>query len=178
MSSFLPSAFLLSAPSSDGSSRREGVLGVVLVVFCLCVLVGLLGACAKRTAPPPPQMTLEIKPKPNANKGQVFYMVVRSTNEKQYLTETYAGIAALVFADPPDANVLGAFPIFPGKNEKIKVVQPRQNPVAFYFLFTDPSDDWRHLVAQPLASTYEITIEQDSVVIGSRRGLFRRFQKY
>ncbi len=123
-------------------------------------------------------MTLEIKPKATANNGQIFYMVVRSTNEKQYLTETYANIAAIVFADPPDANVLGAFPIFPGKNEKIKVVQPRQNPVAFYFLFTDPSDDWRYLMAQPLASTYEITIERNSVTIGSRSGLFRRFQRY
>lgn len=137
----------------------------VSVFLLLSLLLGFVGGCGGQSIPPPPQMSLEIRADAKANQGKVFYILVRSTNEKQYLTETYANIAALVFANPPDPSVLGAFPVFPNKKQKIQVVQPSQNPVAFYFLFTEASDQWRQLVDQPLVDSYIIQIHGDRVQI-------------
>lgn len=150
-------------------------LDKLLAILFLGLLISLLGGCGGRSNPAPPQMALEIKPAATANKGQVFYMVVRSTNEKQYLTATYADITGLVFADPPDPSVLGAFPVFPGKPQTLNVAQPGQNPVAFYFLFSGPSDHWRHLVDQPLAAGYEIRIEGDTVVVAGKKSFWSFF---
>ncbi|TYT73918.1 hypothetical protein [Desulfobotulus mexicanus] len=152
------------------TSDRRAVVHKPLL-FLLPVLLIFLSAtgCGKpwQTAPGP-QMLLRIQAMPDANRGRIFYMLVRETTEKQYLTESYAEIAALVFSEPGDPSVLGVFSLVPGKKAEFRVAMPEQNPVAFYFLFTEPSEDWNHMMPLPLKPSYEILIQERSVTIDDR----------
>ncbi|WP_287043995.1 hypothetical protein, partial [Desulfonatronospira sp. MSAO_Bac3] len=164
-------------PGARTFSRQS--VSMLAVFLCLSIVgAGLTGCGLRRGDPPPAEMTLRIEPDASANSGRIFYLMVRSTDEEQYLEHTYSHVASKVFGDPADPDILGVFPILPGRDEKIDVVQPRQNPVAFYFLFSEQSDDWRHLMPQPLDDTYRISIQDQSVVIEGRRSIFRRFQRY
>lgn len=137
------------------------------------VLSSAIG-CGPKRPPPPPQMTISLHSTIQTNGGQLFYLLMRTVNEKQFLADTYQGVADLVFADPPDSSVLGTQVIFPGLDQTFKVVQPVQNSVGFYFLFTNPGDQWKRLVSQPLANAYVIDIDGDRVDISVKQGFFRR----
>jgi hypothetical protein len=146
---------------------ETGLLGAL-------ILMSLTG-CASKKPVPPPQMTLNVQSDPAANQGQVFYLLTRSVTDRQFLSDTYQSVASLVFADPPDPAVLGAHAIVPGRKQEIKIVQPTQNALAFYFLFTEPGDHWKKMVSQPVASAYNIGISQgEGVVIEKHKGFFRR----
>lgn len=139
-----------------------------MIILCL---VG----CGGRKPAPPPKMTLNVQSDPASNQGQVFYLVARSVTDRQFLTDTYQSVASLVFADPPDPALLGSHAVIPGRKQVLKVVQPTQNALGFYFLFTEPGDQWKRMVSQPLASTYDIHINNDdSVIIEPHKGFFRR----
>ena len=89
----------------------------------------------------------------------MFYFVVRTANEKQFMLEGYQDIANKAFADPPDPNVLGVFSIVPGKEQEYSVNQPTQGGVALYFLLTHPAGpQWKKLLSLPLKEEYEINI--------------------
>lgn len=159
-----------------GCSRRwkaleTGFLGVA-------ILLSLVG-CAGKKPVPPPQMTLNIQTDPATNKGQIFYMVLRSVTDRQFLSDSYQSVASLVFADPPDPTLLGAHAIVPGRKQVIRTVQPTQNALAFYFMFTEPADQWKKMVSQPLASAYNVGIDRDdAVVIEKRKGFFGRLRPF
>lgn len=120
-------------------------------------------------------MQLNIHSDPASNKGQVFYLVTRSVTDRQFLSDTYQSVASLVFAEPPDPSVLAHHAIVPGNRQALKVPQPMQNAVAFYFLFTEPGDNWKKMVSQPLASSYDIKVTpEDDVLIDRHKGFFRR----
>jgi hypothetical protein len=133
-------------------------------------LLNAVGCGAKR----PPQMTLNVKSTINTNDGQLFYLVIRTINEKQFLSDTYQAVAGMVFADPVDPSILGTQVIFPGLEQTFKIAQPVQNSVGFYFLFTAPGDQWKRMVSQPLAGYYNINIENERVDVSVRQGFFRR----
>jgi len=156
------------------SWKHGTVCAAAVVAFISVVLLSASGCSGRPKTPKPPMMTLNIMPEASANGGQVFYMLVRSTNQKQFLTDGYQTIASLVFTDPADPSVLGVFPVFPDRQQKVKVVQPDQNPVAFYFLFTNPSEQWRQLAPQPLGVQYDIYIEKETVTLTPRKGWPRR----
>lgn len=151
---------------------RPGMGFPAICLVCAAVLLLMIVGCGGRSAPAVPQMTLNIEAEADANAGKVFYVVVRSTLERQYFTATYADIAGIVFADPPDASMLGAFPVFPGKDQAFTVKQPDQNPVAFYFLFTEPSEYWRQIVPQPLAKAYYIEIAGNTVIVREKKSFW------
>lgn len=120
-------------------------------------------------------MLLNIQCDPAANGGQVFYLVVRSVTDRQFLSDTYQSVASLVFAEPPDPAVLGSHAIVPGRRQAIKMVQPTQNALGFYFMFTEPGDQWKRMVSQPVASTYNIRVGgDDTVVIQQHKGFLKR----
>lgn len=141
--------------------------------MALMVLLSTVG-CGSRRPPPPPQMKLFLHSDPAINNGQLFYMVVRAINDKQFLTESYQTVAGMVFSDPADKTVLGVHVILPGNKQEFSVEQPEQNSVAFYFLFTDPGDQWKKLVSQPLASSYDVKIEKTGVTVAPKKSLWKR----
>jgi hypothetical protein len=95
----------------------------------------LLTACSSDPKPPPP-LLFEVSSNPQANNGSLFYFVVRTTNDKQFMLENYQDIADKAFIDPPEASFLGSFAIVPGTKQECKVNLPAQGSVALYFLLT------------------------------------------
>lgn len=157
----------INASASWTAILQVGLLGALAVMF--------LSGCAGKKPAPPPQMLLNIQCDPAANSGQVFYLVVRSVTDRQFLSDTYQSVVSLVFAEPPDPAMLGSHAIIPGRKQAIKMVQPTQNALGFYFLFTEPGDQWKRMLSQPVASTYNIRIgADDTVVIQQHKGFLKR----
>jgi hypothetical protein len=142
---------------------------LVAMVFLLSAAILSAYGCAGQNPTTETQITLNVHSVSKANDGQLFYMVVRDINQKQFLTDTYQSVAGMVFADPQDSSVLSAQAIFPGHDQTLTVSQPAKNQLAVYFLFTNPGDHWKKMVSQPLGADYEIKIDKDQVKIDVKK---------
>ncbi len=147
---------------------KVGIGFVLLVALSVCCI-----GCSSRR-PPPPQMLLQVQTDKTTNDGQLFYLIVRAVTDKQFLSESYQSVAAAVFADPPDKTVIGSHVVLPGLSQTFQVIQPEETPVAFYFLFTNPGDQWKKILDQPLAKTYNIKIGNDHINITPARSFWKR----
>ena len=138
------------------------------------ILSLLLVGCSSTPEPPPP-MTFYVNPGLEANDGHLVYMVVRSVNQKQFIDETYAQVAAKVFPLTDDPTLLGVHPISPGEKKEIEMTGPAKGPVAVYFMFTDPGPYWKTLLNTPLAEKFGIDLpNHNQVVIGDPPNIFSR----
>lgn len=127
------------------------------------VAVLLLTACSSEPKPPP-SLIFDVKADSQANNGGLFYFVVRSATEKQFMLESYRDVSGKAFADPPDPGVLGVFSIVPGTKQEYVLSQPTQGMVALYFLLTEPGSQWKKLVSMPFESKYSINLKANSLV--------------
>lgn len=117
----------------------------------------LLVACSSDPKPPPP-LAFEVTANTQVNKGGLFYIVVRSVNEKQFMLDSYQDVAGKAFSDPPDPNRLGVFSIVPGTKQECLVSPPAQGTIALYFLLTEPASQWKKLLSLPFADRYNINL--------------------
>lgn len=123
----------------------------------------LLTACSSDPLPPP-MVGFEVTADAQANNNRLFYFVVRTANEKQFMLETYQEVASKAFADTPDTSVLGVFSVVPGTKQEYVINQPAQGTIALYFLFTEPGLQWKKLLGLPLEEKYEIELKENSQV--------------
>ena len=129
----------------------------------LVLLAVLLSACSSDPTPPPP-LVFNITADSKTNGGGLFYFVVRNTNEKQFMLESYKDVAGKTFSDPSDRNALGFFSIVPGSKQQCEVSPPAQGSLGLYFLYTQPGSQWKKLLTQPLAQKYQIHLTAGSQV--------------
>lgn len=127
------------------------------------VVVALLTACASDPKPPP-SLVFDVKANIQTNNGGLFYFVIRSANEKQFMLESYQAVAGKAFTDPPDPEVLGTFSIIPGTKQKCTVSQPTQGAVALYFLLTKPGSQWKKLLSMPFKEKYDIDLKANNQI--------------
>lgn len=132
-------------------------------MILLLVLTLLLAACSSDPKPPP-MLVFDVNANVQANNGGLFYFVVRTANEKQFMLESYQNVANKAFSDPPDPGVLGVFSIVPGTKQECAVNQPAQGAVALYFLFTQPGSQWKKLLSMPFEAKYDINLKANSQV--------------
>lgn len=132
-------------------------------IYPTLIAATLLTACSSEPIPPP-LLQFEIKADYQSNLGNLFYFVIRNTNEKQFMLESYQDIASKAFADPPDPGALGVFSIVPGTEQTYTVNQPLQGSIGLYFLFTQPGLQWKELLAMPLAEKYSIELKENNKV--------------
>jgi hypothetical protein len=138
---------------------------LLLKIFPPLVLAILLGACASTSTPkPPPPLTFDVTTTIQTNDGGLFYFVVRSANEKQFMLETYQDVANKAFSEPPDQGVLGVFSVVPGTQQEYTVSQPTEGTIALYFLLTKPGSQWKKLLSTPLEDKYNINLKANSQV--------------
>lgn len=144
-------------------------------IFPILIVICLLVACS--TDPiPPPMVGFEVTADAQANNNRLFYFIVRTANEKQFMQESYQDVAGKAFSDPPDPGVLGVFSVVPGSTQNYTVSQPAQGTIALYFLFTDPGLQWKKLLGIPLEETYTIDLKENSQVnIKGKKGWFSWF---
>lgn len=143
--------------------------------FLALMITVLLTACSSGPTPPPP-VAFTVTADYETNDSRLFYFVVRSANDKQFMLESYQDVANKAFSEPPDTGVLGVFSIVPGTEQKYTVSLPTQGSIALYFLFTQPGSQWKKLLALPLEETYNINLKANSQVeINENKGWFDWF---
>jgi len=147
-----------------GKVFRETFLagwGKRLAVYILLLgVLAVAGGCK--------HMTLTVKADYNMNKGNPVYVLIRSVNEKSFLTESYQDVTSIVFKDPPDPSILAYKVILPGQKQKVRVEKPADTPVGIYCLYTEPDEQWKMMLPQPLHSRYLILLEKNKIMEKSR----------
>jgi hypothetical protein len=131
--------------------------------FILPIFLANILSCASDPHAPIP-VQLKVIADYRANGGKLFYAMVTSTNEQQFMIDGYSDIAAKAFAEPPDQNTLKVFLVQPGSEQEITFDQPAQGLVGLYFLFTDPGVEWKKLLNVPLGDGYEVNFSGGSNV--------------
>ena len=134
---------------------------ILIGSLALLVILSLTG-CAifgKST----PVMKFIIYSESDANDGQPFYIMIRIVNEGSFFTDSYQDASNMVFANPPIQDVLAANVVLPGKKCKIRVSKPSKKPVAIYCIFTNPGDQWKVMLSQPLKNKYKVHLEQNAI---------------
>jgi hypothetical protein len=132
-------------------------------IFPSLVIAVLLAACSSDPKPPP-SLVFDVTANSQTNNGGLFYLVVRSANEKQFMLESYQKVASKAFTDPPDPDGLGVFSIVPGTKQEYTVSQPARGTIALYFLFTQPGSQWKKLLSMPFEAKYNINLMATSQV--------------
>ena len=146
-------------------------------LFFSILALGMLGCGffgGKKKPVPPPKITFTIKSDFETNYAQPFYLLFRTVNEQQFVTESYQDVAKIVFASPPDASVLGNHAVLPGEKEEMDIDKPMKDSVGVYGLFTEPSRQWKVMLSSPLDSEYVIAFKKNTMTVKKKKGLFRR----
>ncbi|PPC90316.1 MAG: hypothetical protein CTY34_08245 [Methylobacter sp.] len=129
----------------------------------LALLSLFLAACSSEMTAPP-ALVFDVTANAQTNNGGLFYFIVRSSNDKQFVLESYQDVAGKAFSDPPDTNQIGIFSIVPGTKQECTVSPPAQGTIALYFLYTQPGSQWKKLLSTPLANKYNINLTATSQV--------------
>ncbi|MGZ4953760.1 MAG: hypothetical protein ACXV8Q_01495 [Methylobacter sp.] len=135
-----------------------------LCKFILSLIVAVLLTACSSDPKPPPSLVFDVKADSQANNGGLFYFIVASVNEKQFMLESYQNVASKAFSSPPDPSALGIFSIVPGTKQQCVVSQPAQGTVALFFLFTQPGSQWKKLLSMPFETKYDINLRANSQV--------------
>ena len=130
------------------------------IAVCIVLLVFMLSffGCGGKK----PLLTLTVKADETANKGQPVYLVVRTVNSSDFITQDYQSVAGMVMVNPPDETVISTNLILPGKKTKIKFDKPDNRSIAVYCMFTDPKQ-WKLFMEKPLKKKYKIILDNNSI---------------
>ncbi len=108
----------------------------------------LLMGCFSKTEDEKPVATktvLQIRTSEETNQGTPFYVVVKSADYSQFLTDDYRKIATEAMVGDKDPSQLNATCFIPGETKTIEVENKDDKPVGVYFIFTHPGEEWKYL---------------------------------
>jgi hypothetical protein len=156
--------------SSDLAARKGATADMTRrKIFIALFLALCTTACGPKKAPvPPPLLTVYIQPDRSANNGRVFWMVVKEVDEDQFASDTYDKIEAAFLADERDPDVLGVCSVTPGQKRRITVSRPIYRSAGFYFLFTEPGDNWKVLLRHPIGTKHDLIIGKNKASVTKR----------
>jgi hypothetical protein len=112
----------------------------------------------------PGQLTISVSAAANVNQSRPVYMVVRTVDDKAYLSQTYEEVAAKVIT--PDNSVIHTGVVYPGGTRQVSVKVPQSLPVAVSFLFTSPDGEWQTLLDALVPGTVDIQLEGSRIQEG------------
>jgi hypothetical protein len=133
-------------------------------VYILLTVITFLLACSSTPEPPPP-LGLNISVNIQANNGELFYVVAKTTNEKGFMLDSYENIANLAFSDNPEPERLSVFSVVPGANQDYTIVQPAEGMIGLYFLLTKPGSQWKKLLTIPFESNYDVILDPTGKIV-------------
>ncbi|MCP3940802.1 MAG: hypothetical protein GY710_04880 [Desulfobacteraceae bacterium] len=130
--------------------------------ICIILLVFMISffSCGGKTS----VLTLTVQANETANKGQPVYLLVRTVNSSDFVTQDYQSVAGMVMLSPPDKSILSTNLILPGKQTKIKFDKPDKKSIAVYCMFTDPAQ-WKVFIQKPLQSKYKFFLEENNLFL-------------
>ena len=135
---------------------RGTFLGLMFILACMVMVTS---GCSSKT----PEVSFKIKSQRMANEGQPVYILVRTINGSEFVTDDYDSIAALFHAYPTDESILSTEFIIPGKTKKFTVTKPDGKDIGVYCMFTKPEAQWKLLLQKPLDKKYVIVLENNEV---------------
>jgi len=111
------------------------------------------------------RIEVEVESTAITNDGLPFYMVVRTADEKTFLTESYQTVADKVFASPAEPSIITSEVIFPGSEKSVEFKRPEDEnaELAIYFFFSKPGDRWKAMVSKPLPGCIAIQLEGSEI---------------
>jgi predicted component of type VI protein secretion system len=105
-----------------------------------------------------------VKVDPLANGGQIFYMVAKPSSTSDFFLDDYQKIAAESLYSKEESSQTKAFLLIPGTTQKFQIVTaPEDTPLAVYFLFTSPSEGWKHCFENPSQLKHKILVEENQI---------------
>ncbi len=135
--------------------RKKMRCYIILLVFTLSFF-----SCSGKK----PVLTLTINADETANQGQPVYLVVRTVNSSDFVTQDYQSVAGMIMLNPPDETIISTNLILPGKKIKIKFDKPDNRSLAVYCMFTDPAQ-WKVFMQKPLEKKYKFILEDNSLFL-------------
>ena len=137
---------------------------LIFKVSILLTVINILLGCSSTPEPPPP-LGLNVSVNIQANNGELFYVVAKTTNEKGFMLDSYENIANLAFSDNPDPDRLSVFSVVPGTNQDYTIVQPAEGMIGLYFLLTKPGSQWKKLLTIPFESNYDVILDPTGKIV-------------
>jgi hypothetical protein len=138
-------------------------LGLATLVLAMLGITG----CGSKSRPPAAtpdaktEIAIAVQSTKQTNDGRPLHVVVRAVDRETWAADSYASIADLV--SRKDDSVLTTFVVFPGHEAEAKLQVSARNPIAVYFLFTQPGKPWRKLIDAPLARRIELRLAGASI---------------
>ena len=126
----------------------------------------LLSSClfkAEEKKPEAVKTTLQIRTSPDTNDGTPFYAVIKSTDYSQFLLDDYQKIASEAMTGKDDPTKLNAPCFIPGETKTIEVESKDNKPVAIYFIFTHPGEEWKYLTDEGEGHNVKILLGENQI---------------
>ena len=152
-----------SQPQSTVRHRLSNLKRLLIGCILLAGVAPFMGGCGGKHVPPP-EIVFIIESESETNQGEPFYCAFRSVNSNQFLTDSYDGVATLLFANPPDSSVLASLVMLPGEEQEIKIKRPEKVDIGLYCFFTEPGDPWKIKLDQPLGEEYAVELGENRIL--------------
>ncbi len=133
--------------------------GGIPVFAALIACVVCISGCGGKKIP---MMELVVTADKTANNGQPVYLLVRTVNSSDFVSEDYQSVAGMVMRNPPDKTVLSTNLILPGKKTEIKFTKPDNRSIGVYCMFTKPGQ-WKMFMQKPLKKKYKLILKKDDI---------------
>ncbi len=163
----------------DMVSRYKKITPVLIDIrhnsggFCICIIILICMFCSGCGGKKIPMVELSVTADKTSNNGQPVYLVVRTVNSTDFVSEDYQSVAGMIMRNPPAKTVLSTNFILPGKKKKIEFTKPDNRSIAVYCMFTKP-DQWKMFLQKPLKKKYKLILKKNSISFkkGFLKGLF------
>jgi hypothetical protein len=101
---------------------------------------------------------IQVRSSAQTNDGEVFYMMVRATDDEALIAEDYATAANQVFTVAKEVALQKVQAIIPGKPLFLSVPRPTQQRLALYFFFTEPGRHWKVPLDAPIPVEVQVEL--------------------
>ena len=137
--------------------RRRSWPPVLSLLVALLLFLGT--GCSSKT----PTVQFKVKSQKITNEGQPVYLLVRTIDGSEFVTDDYDTIAALFHTIPTDESIVSTEFIIPGKTKKFVISKPDNKDLGVYCMFTKPNAQWKLLIQKPLKKKYVILLESNEI---------------
>lgn len=110
-------------------------------------------------------VTFNFRADAKSNGERPVHIMIREVSKKAFLTETYAEVADIVYAEPRDKSLLAVRVILPGEKDKVtlEIMKPDEVNIGVYGMFTEPGKGWRLILETPIEKKYSIQIRNNNL---------------
>jgi hypothetical protein len=133
----------------------------IWVFFLLFCFMFISFGCGTKV----PVIKFKVKSNLSVNDGQPVYLLIRTINGPEFVTDDYQAIADLFNASPFNNTVISSEFIIPGDTKKFVVTKPDDKNLGIYCMFTKPDGQWKILIQKPLEKKYVIVLENNELKI-------------